>query len=79
MKLGFLKPEAIAAGIVWFVIIVLASPFFGHEYIRQEDYVTVQKYEELQSEAEYWKEEYETVKEDLRYCQNLLDERGIAY
>ena len=79
MKLGFLKPEAIAAGIVWFVIIVLVSPFFGHEYIRQEDYVTVQKYEELQSEAEYWKEEYETVKEDLRYCQNLLDECGIAY
>ena len=45
MKLGFFKPEAIAAGIVWFVIIVLVSPFFGYEYVRQDNYVTVQRYD----------------------------------
>ena len=63
MKLGFFKPEAIAAGIVWFVIIVLVSPFFGYEYVRQDNYVTVQRYEELQSEAEYLEEENDRLKE----------------
>lgn len=79
MKLGLFKPEAIAAGIVWFVIIVLVSPFFGYEYIWQDDYVTIQQYEELQGEVDYWQEEYENAVMNWEYCENILIEHGIDY
>lgn len=79
MKLGFLKPEAIAAGIIWFVIIVVISPFFGYMYVKEDDYVSIQRYEELQSETEYLKAGYERAQEQLLYCYNLMDEYGIDY
>lgn len=86
IKLGFLKPEAFAAGIVWFIIIVSLSPFFGYEYVRQDDYVTVQRYEEMQHEAEYWEEEYagaiDTIEEyenELQYYRDILDEHNISW
>ncbi len=86
MKLGFLEPQAIAAGIIWFVIIVMVSPFFGYMYVREDDYVSIERYEELQSEMEYLKteyegtqKEYEWVQEELQYCHDLMDAYGIAY
>lgn len=86
MKLGFLKPEAIAAGIVWFVIIVLLSPFFGYMYVRENDYISIQRYEELQSQAEYLEEEYagaidkiEEYENELEYYRNILDEHNISW
>ena len=86
MKLGFLKPEAIAAGIVWFVIIVLLSPFFGYMYVRENDYVSIQRYEELQSHAEYLEEEcadaidkIEEYENELEYYRNILDEHNISW
>lgn len=76
-KLGLFKPDVIAAGIVWFAIIIMISPFFGREYIKTSDYVDVGTYEDLQYHCEYLEEEIECLEEKIKYYEMRIDECNL--